>query len=328
MTQALAVPMMLDEDVRDRRAWQRASVVPADWTVVLPAAAVVELDQAVEQIRRDPLPIILLDPAQFAMCHTAEAMADVRRLLRDGIGLAVVDRIPVERYTEAECRVVGWLLASLLGRPVAQKWDGTMLYDVRDTGKALEYGVRRSVTNLELQFHTDGAWLPLPAEFVGLLCLNAARDGGVSRFVSLITAHNEMRRRHPKLLPRLYRSFWWDRQAEHADGDDKVASHPIFRWDGRTLLCRYYDGLIRDGHDLRGEPLDAEGEDALAAARAIVDDPRLWVELTIERGQLQYLDNRRFAHSRTEFRDWDEPDRRRHMIRVWNRDEGRRSFHG
>ena len=34
-----------------------------------------------------------------------------------------------------------------------------MLYDVRDTGRTLEYGVRRSITNLDLTFHTDGPWL-------------------------------------------------------------------------------------------------------------------------------------------------------------------------
>src|SRR2546425_4700519 len=319
--------MMLDEEVRDRRAWNRTTVSPADWTVALPAVAVAELDEAFEQIRQDPLPTILLDPPRFQLRHTAAVMAEVGRVLRDGIGLAVVDRIPVERYTEEECSAVGWLLASLLGRPVAQKWNGAMLYDVRDTGKPLEYGVRRSVTNLELQFHTDGAWLPWPAEFVGLLCRSSAREGGVSRFVSLLTLHNEMRRRYSKLLPRLYRPFWWDRQAEHADGDDKVARHPVFRWDGRHLLGRYYDGLIRHGYELRGEPLDAEGQDALAAARAIVDDPRLCVEFIIEPGQLQYLNNRQFAHSRTEFRDWDDPPRKRHMIRFWNRDEGRRTFH-
>jgi alpha-ketoglutarate-dependent taurine dioxygenase len=203
-----------------------------------------------------------------------------------------------------------------------------MVYDVRDTGRALEYGVRRSVTNLELMFHTDGAWLPLPAELVGLLCVHPAREGGVSRFVSLATAHNELRRRHPRLLARLYRGFCWDRQAEHPEGDVPVSRHPVFAWDGRDLVCRYHDALIRSGHELAGEPLDAEGAQALAALREIVDDPRLWVEFTIERGQLQYLHNRQFAHSRTEFRDRDEPERRRHMLRYWIRQEGRRSFHG
>ena len=146
-------------------------------------------------------------------------MGHVRAKLCGGIGLAVVDRLPVERYEAEENRVLCWLLSQLLQRPVAQAWNGAMLYDVRDTGKTLEYGVRRSVTNLDLTFHTDGPWLDLPPHLVGLYCINPAQEGGVSRFVSLCTVHNELRRRHPDLLPRLYRPFPWDRQAEHAPGD-------------------------------------------------------------------------------------------------------------
>jgi hypothetical protein len=37
--------------------------------------------------------------------------------------------------------------------------------------------------------------------------------------------------------------------------------------------------------------------------------------------------NREFAHSRTDFQDAPEPHRKRHLIRVWTRDEGRRTFH-
>src|SRR5256712_9498417 len=109
----------------------------------------------------------------------------------------------------------------------------TTLFRSRDTGKALEYGVRRSVTNLELQFHTDAPWLALPPERVGLLCLRPAREGGVSQVVSLATVHNELRRRRPDLLPRLYRPFPWDRQAEHAPADDQVAWPPVVPPDGR-----------------------------------------------------------------------------------------------
>ncbi len=47
--------------------------------------------------------------------------------------------------------------------------------------------------------------------------------------------------------------------------------------------------------------LDDEGVQALEAMREIVDDPASWVEFRIEKGQLQYLNNRQFAHSRTAF---------------------------
>jgi len=296
--------------------------------VPFPDDAVAELEALVRALRKDPLPLLLLSPSHFALTACADMMAAVRRKLRNGVGLAVIDRVPVERFSADENRALYWLLGGLLGRLVAQKWDGTMSYDVRDTGKALEYGVRRSVTSLELQFHTDAPWLTLPPELVGLLCLNPAREGGVSRFLSLVTVHNELRRRHPEVLPRLYQPFPWDRQAEHAPGDEKVSWQPVFQSDGRDVLARYNEALILNGEALTGVSLDPEGRQALAAMRAIVESPESAVELTIEKGQIQYLNNHHFAHSRTAFKDAEEPHLKRHLIRLWNRDAGRQTFHG
>ena len=319
--------LTLTDDVRDVRAWRRESLSPRDWLVTMPPRGLEELEAVVRRVRRDPLPTLLLSPDQFALSACAEVMADVRARLSGGIGLAVVGRLPVERYEPEENRTLCWLLSQLLERPVAQAWNGAMLYDVRDTGKTLEYGVRRSVTNLDLTFHTDGPWLDLPPHLVGLYCINPAQEGGVSRFVSLCTVHNELRRRHPDLLPRLYRPFPWDRQAEHGPDDSKVGWQPIFEYDGRSLVGRFNERLIEAGAELAGAPLDAEGRDALEAMRAVVDAPDLWVEFTIERGQIQYINNRAFAHSRTDFRDASEPHRKRHLLRVWTREEGRRTFY-
>ena len=293
----------------------------------LPAGAVDELEAVVQRLRREPLPTLLLSPDQFALTQCRDVMAAVGRQLRDGIGLAVLDRVPVERFSGDENRALGWLLGSLLGRLVAQKWDGAMLYDVRDTGQALTYGVRRSVTNLDLQFHTDAPWLAEPPELVGLLCVNKAPEGGVSRFASLVTAHDEIERRQPALLRRLHEPFPWDRQAEHAPNDDKVARQPVFEPTSAGLRCRYNHALVESAQELTGSPLDDAGREALAAMSEILNSPALWVEFTIEKGQLQYLNNRLFAHSRTPFRDAEEPDRKRHLIRLWNRDEGRQTFH-
>ena len=320
-------PLILTDDVRDSRAWRRAELSPQDWLVTLPARGVDELDAVVQHVRRNPLPTLLLSPAEFALTACAEVMRSVRAKLCSGVGLAVVDRVPVERYEPEENRLLCWLLTQLLQRPVAQAWNGAILYDVRDTGKTLEYGVRRSVTNLDLTFHTDGPWLDLPPHLVGLYCVNPAQEGGVSRFVSLLTVHNELRRRHPDLLPRLYQPYPWDRQAEHAPDDGRTGSQPIFQWDGRSFVGRFNERLIEAGAELDGAPLDAPGRAALDAMREVVDSPDLWVEFTIERGQIQYLNNREFAHSRTDFRDASEPHLKRHLIRVWTREEGRRPFH-
>ena len=309
------------EDIEVKKSWRRESIVPDGWLIPLPVECVAELDEVAAAVRATPRPVDTLDPADFSLRACTAVMASVRAKLETDTGLAVVDRFPVERYSHAENLAIGWLLAAMLGQVVAQKANGTRLYDVKDSGQALGYGVRRSVTNLGQPFHTDGGWLWKAPAFVGLFCLESAMEGGLSRFVSLVTAHHELRRRRPDLLARLYQPFHWDRQGEHAPDAPRVSRQPVFEYEGGTLASRYYEDYIRNGSKLAGAELDDEGLQALEAIREIVDDPVNWVEFRIEKGQLQYLNNRQFAHSRTAFQDAG-PGQGRHMLRLWNRDEG------
>ena len=315
-------------EIAGPQTWKRDGLKPKDWLMPLPDAAVAELDALVEGLRREPRPVESLGPEDFALTTCADLMTSARRKL-DEIGLAVIDRVPVERYSMPENQAIGWLLACMLGPVVSQTWGGRRLYDVKDTGQKLGYGVRRSVTDLGQPFHTDAGWLWMPPAYVGLFCLESAPDGGISRFVSLVTAHNEMARRFPDLLPRLYQPFAWDRQAEHAPDAPRVAHRPVYAHDGRgTLMARWYDDYVYNGHKLAGEALDEAGREALLAMRGIVDDPDNWIEFRIERGQFQYINNRQFAHSRTAFKDAADGSRRRHMIRLWNRSEGTTDLEG
>lgn len=308
-------------DVELKKSWNRESISPEGWLIPLPADCVAELDEVAAAVRATPRPVDTLDPADFSLRACTAVMASVRAKLETDTGLAVVDRFPVERYSQAENLAIGWLLAAMLGQVVAQKANGTRLYDVKDSGQALGYGVRRSVTNLGQPFHTDGGWLWKAPAFVGLFCLESAMAGGLSRFASLVTAHHELRRRRPDLLARLYQPFHWDRQGEHAPDAPRVSRQPVFEFEGGTLASRYYEDYVRNGSKMAGEELDDEGTQALVAMREIVDDPANWVEFRIEKGQLQYLNNRQFAHSRTAFTD-PGPGQGRHMLRLWNRDEG------
>ena len=95
---------------------------------------------------------------------------------------------------------------------------------------------------------------------IGLFCLQPAQQGGLSRLVSLCTVHNELWRCHPDLLARLYRPFWWDRQAEHAPDDVCVSRHPVYQYDGRTLMARYYDDYVCHGSRLAGRHLIPRGQ--------------------------------------------------------------------
>jgi alpha-ketoglutarate-dependent taurine dioxygenase len=306
------------------RRWRRNDLAPEDWLIALPESCWRELDEVARHVRAEEPSITSLRADGFDLEGCKKIMATVRRQLADGIGFAVLDRVPVERYGVAENQAIAWLLAQLLGQVVAQKWDGTQLYDVRDSGKALAHGVRRSVTNLEQQFHTDGGWLSSPPHFVGLFCVQPAASGGHSRCASLVTAHDELGARAPELLERLYAPFWWDRQAEHDPTDVGWSEHPVFETNG-SLVARYYDDYVHKGYALKGAALDEAGAAALAAMREIVEAPESWLEFRLASGQFQYLNNRQVAHSRTAFRD---DGAKRHLLRLWNRDEGSPELEG
>jgi alpha-ketoglutarate-dependent taurine dioxygenase len=316
-------PTLLSDTTDNVRAWKREHLSPADWMVPLPAACLEELHEVARFVQTHPQPVQHLSPTMFTLTACAEMIATLRQMLTHQDGFAVLDRIPVERYSLTESRAIFWLLASILGQVVRQKWnDETVLYDVKDSGKTLGYGVRRSVTNVEQDLHTDGGWLGLPPEFVGLFCLQPAQAGGMSRCASLITVHHEMRRHYPDLLPRLYQPFWWDRQAEHRPDGAKCSWYPVYWRDGHTLLSRYYEDYIHNGYKLMAETLDETGAEALATMRTIIDAPENRVEFHLDRGQILYLNNRQCAHARTAFTDAAAPQTRRHLIRLWNRSEG------
>ena len=95
-----------------------------------------------------------------------------------------------------------------------------------------------------------------------------------------------------------------------------------------TVRARLALGEIYAGYELRGERLDNETASALAAVQTVFDRPELHVELGFEAGQIQYVNNRATGHARTEFVDFAEPDRKRHLVRLWLRDAGRRGYRG
>jgi alpha-ketoglutarate-dependent taurine dioxygenase len=320
--------VIVDGEIEGPRAWTRDSLAEGAGYLRLSAECWDEIEAIADHLRQHPLPTLALAPDDFALTACRALMADARRLLDAGPGFVVLDRLPLEGLSRDEAVQAYWLLGSLLARPVAQKWDGTMVYDVRDYGRPPGNGVRPDRTNVEQSFHTDNSYNLCPPEYVGLLCLQTAMEGGVSQVVSLATTHNALRRERPDVLPRLYRPFCFDRQREHEPGDALVERHPIFERDGDRLTWRLSRFQVVNGQQLAGEPLDAEGAAALDALDAVMARPALHAEFRFQPGQIQLVANRVVAHKRTAFLDWPEPERARHLVRLWLRDRGRRSYHG
>jgi alpha-ketoglutarate-dependent taurine dioxygenase len=332
---------MLRSVIEGRQAWTAAALSPRDWTVPLTAGALAELRAVLAELRRSPVPMFLLDPADYRLDECRALMRRVRDQLRDGIMFAVLDRLPTEEMTAEEATGLYWLLCSLLARPVAQKLNGQMLFDVRDTGAKMSpgSGVRPTVTNVDLTFHNDNAYNDTPPDYVCLLCLQTAKSGGVSRVISMPTVHNALLERHPDHLARLYQPLWYDRHAEHQADEPNAFSAPMFEVqghpDGRPggrpggrLATRIALSEIHGGYALRPGGMDRGTRAALDAVQAVFDRPDLRVELDFKPGQIQYVNNRMTGHARTEFEDHPEPERKRHLVRLWLREAGRRGYRG
>ena len=329
MPDASDLPQPLPTEALPSRLLWRGESLPAEaGRLRLPADVEREVDTIAAALDRDPVPLLLLRPEDFTLEAAHRFMREVKRSLDEGPGFAIVDRLPVERWSPAGARAVWWLLANLVARPVAQKWDGTSIYDVQDLGRPPGNGVRPDITNVEQNFHTDNSYNHVPPHYVGLMCVRTAMEGGVSGIVSFATAHEEMRRQHPDLLARLYQPFYFDRQREHAPGDVMTTHHPMLERQGGRLLARLSRFQVVNGHKLAGVPLDTQGAAALEAFEAILNAPGLAARFQFEPGQMQLIDNRALGHKRTAFRDWPEPERKRLLVRLWLRDEGSRAYNG
>ena len=143
-------PAIRGDTITGRSAWARADLRPAHWLVPLPPQCLDEIRRVADELGRLPLPAIVLRPADFALPECRALMARVRGMLDDGVRFALIDRLPVEEIGESAAVAIYWLLASMVARPVAQKLDGTLVYDVLDTGmQALPgSGVRPDKTNI------------------------------------------------------------------------------------------------------------------------------------------------------------------------------------
>jgi hypothetical protein len=208
---------------------------------------------------------------------------------------------------------VYWALGLHLGRPGAQNAEGDLLGHVRDTGEdANDPFVRRYRTAGDIAYHCD------LADVVGLLCLRAARAGGASRLVSSVTVYNELLRRRPDLVARLYEPFCLDRRNEQDDGGPRwVPVIPCRHADGR-LRTFYHSDYFRSAQRHADVPpfTDAERE-LLDVYEAIAAEPALRLDMQFAPGDLQLVSNHVVLHARTAYVDAPDASRRRHLLRLW-----------
>lgn len=292
------------------RAWTAGTIDDRrQWYYPLPDAC----RAAFAQVRHLG-PFARLPDGLRAAC--ADALLPVRDALEHGRGFAIVE--PGERLAPEEATLLYWIVGLGLGEPLAQNVEGTMLYDVRDTGQDLAQGARFSVTSYESSFHTDNSFGDDILDYVGLLCLQTAKSGGRSQVLSGLALHNALLAR-PGVLDILYQPFHVDRRGGRREGDAPTVRFPVIAAAEGELHFRYLRYWIEAGHDKAGAPLTAAQRTALDALDDALRRPELRVEFDLRPGDMYFLNNRWLLHNRTAFEDHPEPARRRHLARLWLR---------
>ena len=249
----------------------------------------------------------------FPLPTLAAEVAAWRSQLETGRGFQVVAGIPVERWSDADAELFFWCLGLHLGRPGAQNPQGDLLGHVTDTGDdAADPFVRLYRTSSNIAYHCDAA------DVVGLLCLRKARRGGASRIVSSVTVHNELLERRPDLVPRLYDPFRLDIRNEDASGALRYLPIPPCRFADGRLRTFYHSDYFRSVVRHDGVPAFSEEERALLDLyEEIASSPRLYLDMDLEPGDIQWLSNHTILHARTAYDDHPEPERKRRLLRLW-----------
>ncbi len=311
------------------QSWIGSELAPKAGFIDLSHDCLKEVAFILKLLKTNPMPLLALFPDDMELPHFRALSKQIRKILRQGLGFCILNKLPVENMSECEVTAIYWLLAQMIGRPVAQKWsDGRMIYSVTDLGSPSGNGVRPDVTNEEQSFHTDNSYNISPPDHVGLLCLRPASEGGLSRIVNMLAVLEIMNDKFPNFVPRLYQPYFFDRQCEHSDKDEKTIFRPLLSNERGGLRVRVSRNLIYQGYGLKGKRVDETSEAALDAFFSIIDDPRMYIEFHFEPGQIQFLNNRLIGHKRTRFKDNPEKGIKRKLYRVWLRETGKRFYNG
>jgi len=293
-------------------AWRGADLARSDaWIHHLTAAERAELDTALAMTNgRD---LLAIGRAEFPLPTFARTLEAIRHELLRGRGFVLLRGLEAARYSVRELATIYWSIGMHLGKARSQNAAGHVLGHVRDVGRdEHDPNARIYQTNRRQNYHTDSV------DIVALLCVNKAKRGGRSSLVSSVTVYNEIRARRPDLAAVLFEPFHTDRRGEVPAGMKPWFAIPVFTWYEGALTTMYVRRYIESARRFPDVPplTDAQRE-AMDLFDAIVEEPDIHLFMDFEPGDIQLVHNHQVLHDRTEFEDWPEPERKRHLLRLW-----------
>ena len=305
----------LPPKVEGASAWYGAEMQDStEWLHLLTADDIAEIDAAAGPLAEAEADIARITKADFPLPTVGPKLAAMSDEVLNGRGFALLRGLPVEEWSMRQSATAYYGIGAHLGHARSQNGKGHVLGHVRDLGRdAVNDPTARIYQTRERQtFHTDSC------DIVALLCLKTAKSGGASALVSSMTIYNEMLKRRPDLLPHLFGPLCTDRRGEVPAGQKPWHEIPVFNWyEGRlsALYARRYIESARRFPEVAA--LTADETAALDLFDELANDPAISMQMEFKPGDMQWVHNHTMLHDRTAFEDWAEPEKKRHLLRLW-----------
>lgn len=284
-----------------------------DWIEILSPADIAEIAAAATPLAARDADIATLAVQDFPLPTLAPRLAQIKHDVLEGRGFALLRGLPVADWPLRLSATAFYGLGLHLGRPVSQNAQGHVLGHVRDLGlRSDDPRVRIYQTAERQTFHTDSC------DIVGLLCLQTAKQGGDSALVSTGAVWNAVLQQRPDLAAALLQPVATDRRGEVPPGQQPFFTIPVLNWYAGRLSGIYHRAYVESAQRFADAPkLSDLQREALDLFDRLCNSPDMHFLMTLQRGDIQLVHNHALLHDRTAFLDWPEPERRRHLLRLW-----------
>ena len=303
-------------------AWRGDELAKStEWIYELSDAESSELEEVGRRFVADDPDLRTVTAADYSLPACQALNEECARQMDSGRGFILVRGLRTEEYGDVLAGAIFYVMGLHLGQPIGQNQMGDVLdHVVATSNKTLEDpSALPSRVRDRLPFHSDSS------DVVALMCLRGAKEGGASSLVSGTTIYNEILRRRPDLAPLLFEPFHWDWRRQDPDSPEMTYSSPIISYVDGVFSMYAGNSMIFSAQEYPGvPPLTDDQVELLHLFDEISQEPGLPIDMDFQPGDVQWLLNYAALHSRTSYDDYPEPERRRHLLRLWlRRDVGR-----
>ena len=315
-------PAHMSEPVVDGAAWLSEQLHATNAGVFYWSShELAAIDDAVRVYEASGGALINITSDNFPLPACGAILDDIRHELRDGVGFALIHGLDIGRYDRRQQAILYLGVGSHIGIPRSQNMNGHILGHVKDLGHDYNNPSFRAYhSNDELEYHSDSC------NVVGLLCLHHAKSGGVSKITSGLQIYNEMLKRRPELADALSTDIYRDRRGEIPKGMERTWKVPVFSiTDGYMTVSGGGKYALSAQRFPEVPKFTADQADGIEMFRQLCEE--LHHRQEFNPGDIQFLNNHVIQHSRTEFEDWEDDHKKRHLLRLWLEVPGLRPIH-